>query len=101
MIILLTVTSHGETKDGAMPNVFTVFGNPNRNSGVNVQTFMGNSGHRGHPSQDMGTLGAKTEGKAGLKKKNFPLEGKTETHPAHHLGRSSPRSCMPPHLRGL
>lgn len=57
---------------------------------------------RGHPRQDIGTLGAKTEGKAGLKKKFFPWRLKRKhSHPAYHLGLSSPRSCMPPHLPGV
>lgn len=46
----------------------SVFGNHNRNSGVNVPTVMVSSGHRGRAGQQYGTLGAKDQVKK-LKKK--------------------------------
>ena len=83
------MTLCGETKSSS------VFENHNRNSGVNVPTIMVSSQHRGRAGQRYGTLGAKGQGKAALKKLFSWRPKQKRSHPHPQPGHSSPRAeCL-------
>lgn len=80
----------------------SVFGNHNRNSGVNVPTVMVSSGHRGRAGQQYGTLGAKDQELKKSLKKNYSPGGRKFSHPPPQPGHSFLfLSWMPPCLCGL